>query len=152
MGQQQILLIVLSVILVGIAVAVGIQMFRAQSVASNQDALVMDIINISALAFQYRLRPATMGGGSGTYEGFILPPMFRENDNGMYMAEIFEEGNEEFVRITGVSKLYGRPPTGFDEESGEFTGFNENEASFIRAVYDRNMELVNSGFEKEGWN
>ncbi len=39
MGTQQILLIVLSVIIVGIAVAVGITMFNQQAENSNQKCL-----------------------------------------------------------------------------------------------------------------
>ena len=53
MGTQQILLIVLSVIIVGIAVAVGITMFNAQATNSNRQAVVGDMNNLasSALAF-----------------------------------------------------------------------------------------------------
>nr|MBC8383659.1 hypothetical protein [Candidatus Cloacimonadota bacterium] len=48
MGTQQILLIVLSVIIVGIAVAVGITMFNAQSVNSNRNACIADMNNFAA--------------------------------------------------------------------------------------------------------
>ena len=50
MGQQQLLLIVLGVIIVGIAVVVGISVFTASSSSSNQDAVISDLQNISANA------------------------------------------------------------------------------------------------------
>jgi Tfp pilus assembly protein PilN len=40
MGQQQILLIIVGIILVGIAVAVGITMFKDQAKISSTDALL----------------------------------------------------------------------------------------------------------------
>jgi hypothetical protein len=48
MGQQQILLIVLSVILVGVAVAIGISMFRDNAINSNRDAIYSDLNNFAA--------------------------------------------------------------------------------------------------------
>ena len=42
MGQTQILLIVLSVIIVGVAVAVGIDQFAENALTSNRDAVAGD--------------------------------------------------------------------------------------------------------------
>ena len=42
MGQTQILLIVLSVIIVGVAVAVGIDQFQENALTSNRDAVAAD--------------------------------------------------------------------------------------------------------------
>jgi hypothetical protein len=39
MGQQQLLLIILGVIIVGIAIAVGLQLFQSGSIGANQDAI-----------------------------------------------------------------------------------------------------------------
>ena len=62
MGQQQILLIVLSVILVGIAVAVGISMFNNQQQQSEIDTLVTQLNNAGTSAYQYYLKPTSLGG------------------------------------------------------------------------------------------
>ncbi|HHE37150.1 MAG TPA: hypothetical protein ENL20_01065 [Candidatus Cloacimonetes bacterium] len=67
MGTQQILLIVLSVIIVGIAVAVGISMFNSQAVNANRQAIVADINNFGAQAMAYFRSPASHGGGAGTF-------------------------------------------------------------------------------------
>ena len=67
MGTQQILLIVLSVIIVGIAVAVGITMFNAQATNSNRQAVVGDMNNLASSALAFYKTPATHGGGAGSF-------------------------------------------------------------------------------------
>ncbi len=67
MGTQQILLIVLSVIIVGIAVAVGITMFNAQATNSNRQAVIGDLNNLAASALAFYKTPATHGGGGNSW-------------------------------------------------------------------------------------
>jgi hypothetical protein len=84
MGQQQLLLIILGVIIVGIAIAVGLQLFQSGSIGANSDALINDMMNIAAHADQYRIRPASMGGGGGTFDNYLLPLRLTETGNGIY--------------------------------------------------------------------
>jgi len=84
MGQQQLLLIILGVIIVGIAIAVGLSLFSAQSIQSNKDAIINDLNNIAAQAYQYRIRPASMAGGNGSYVGFTIPLKMASNANAVY--------------------------------------------------------------------
>ena len=84
MGQQQLLLIILGVIIVGIAIAVGITMFGSSSIQSNKDAIVNDLNNLAANGYQYRIRPGSMGGGGGAYTGYIVPVKLQTNSNGSY--------------------------------------------------------------------
>ena len=86
MGQQQLLLIILGVIIVGIAIAVGLSLFSAQSVQSNRDAIINDLNNLAAQAYQFRIRPTSMGGGQGDYTTFTIPVKMRTNENGTYVA------------------------------------------------------------------
>ena len=91
MGQQQLLLIILGVIIVGIAIAVGISMFASSSIQSNKDAIINDMNNLAANAYQFRIRPTTMGGGGGSYtpagsSAFAIPLKLASNDNGTYTA------------------------------------------------------------------
>ncbi len=69
MGQQQLLLIILGVIVVGIAVAVGITMFQDNAVSANRDAVVNDLVNLAARAQQYYRRPTSLGGGQNSFAG-----------------------------------------------------------------------------------
>ena len=63
MGTQQILLIVLSVIIVGVAVAVGIQMFNTQAMNSNRQAVIGDLQTYGTQIMQYHRTPSSQGGG-----------------------------------------------------------------------------------------
>ncbi|MGE5806784.1 MAG: hypothetical protein ACM339_14770 [Ignavibacteria bacterium] len=70
MGQQQLLLIVLGVIVVGIAVVVGINLFNANAESSTQDSIVMQGTNIGAMAQQYFKKPIAMNGGGNSFVDF----------------------------------------------------------------------------------
>ena len=67
MGQQQLLLIVLGVIIVGIAIVVGINLFNANAESSAKDSLISEGNNIGAIAQQYYMKPTAMGGGGNSY-------------------------------------------------------------------------------------
>jgi len=67
MGTQQILLIVLSVIIVGIAVAVGITMFNAQATNSNRQAVMSDMNNLASSCLAFYKTPVSHGGGGGSW-------------------------------------------------------------------------------------
>jgi hypothetical protein len=88
MGQQQLLLIVLGVIIVGIAVVVGINVFTAQSEESSKDAIVSDCTNLGAMAQQYFRKPTAMGGGSNTFTGYSIPTQLVTTANGTYAAAV----------------------------------------------------------------
>jgi hypothetical protein len=87
MGQQQLLLIILGVIIVGIAIAVGISQFGAHSTQANKDGVTSSLVNIAANAYQYKIRPTTMGGGGGSYIGYVIPTKMTSDDNGTYAIQ-----------------------------------------------------------------
>ena len=72
MGQQQLLLIVLGVIVVGIAVVVGINLFNANATLANRDGVISDLNNLGAMAQQHYKKPTSMGGGGNTFTGWSL--------------------------------------------------------------------------------
>ena len=84
MGQQQLLLIVLGVIIVGIAIAVGISMFKSNAQSSNRDQVINDLNNLAAKAQQYFRKPTSMAGGQQSFGGFALAPVDTSNANGLY--------------------------------------------------------------------
>jgi hypothetical protein len=67
MGQQQLLLIVLGVIIVGIAIVVGINLFNANAETSTQDSIVSQGTNLGAMAQQYYKKPVALGGGGNSF-------------------------------------------------------------------------------------
>ncbi|MFZ2325228.1 MAG: hypothetical protein WAV89_16215 [Ignavibacteriaceae bacterium] len=70
MGQQQLLLIVLGVIIVGIAVVVGINLFNVSAESSAKDTVVAEATNLGAMALQYYKKPTALGGGGNSFVGF----------------------------------------------------------------------------------
>jgi len=69
MGINQLIMIIVSVILVGVAVAVGIYMFHRTAFISNRQAILAELEHINSLSKQYFKLPQTMGGaGSDIYE------------------------------------------------------------------------------------
>jgi hypothetical protein len=120
MGQQQLLLIILGVIIVGIAIAVGLSLFSAQSIESNRDAIINDINNLNAHAYQYYIRPTSMGGGGGTFVGYVIPLKMSSNDNATYVAS---GPTTTTITFTGTSTSgNGTVANTFSATTGKVTG------------------------------
>ena len=99
MGQQQLLLIVLGVIVVGIAVVVGINLFNASAEEANKDGIVSDCTNLGAMAQQYYKKPSSMGGGANSFVGWAIPSGLDSTANGTYVASGLSATN---ATITGT--------------------------------------------------
>ncbi len=105
MGQQQLLLIILGVIVVGIAVAVGISQFGGNSALANRDGVTSSLINLAANAYQYRIRPLTLGGGGNSYVNYTIPTKMAADDNGTY--SVSTAGSQTAITLQGVSTMNG---------------------------------------------
>lgn len=64
MGQQQLLLLVLGIVIVGIAVVAGIQAFSEGKQKAEQDAAVSDAMRIISDIQAWKLKPGAFGGGA----------------------------------------------------------------------------------------
>ena len=120
MGQQQLLLLVLSTVIVGIALALGITMYSENSSKTNADALLQDVLRMSADAQSWKLRPQMFGGspdaekndndnfsdvnyfGLGYTSGAVDADCYR-NSNGEYVLFPMETG----LGIMGISVTNG---------------------------------------------
>ncbi len=105
MGQQQLLLIVLGVIIVGIAIVVGINLFQAQSVNANRDAVIGDLNNLASISMSYFKKPTSMGGGGNSFVGFAMPTNMGSNDNGTYTIKT--AGTAAAIVFQGVGTEIG---------------------------------------------
>ena len=103
MGQQQLLLIVLGVIIVGIAVVVGINVFTASSTSSNRDAVISDLTNLASMAQQFYRKPTALAGGNNTFTGWTIPTQLATTGNGSYTATIAAQA----VTIVGTGNQTG---------------------------------------------
>ena len=79
MGQQQLLLLVLGIVLVAVAIVAGFMIFEENIKKSNAEALVSDAVNIATAAQSWKVRPQTFGGQTGSsrddpmdYTGFTF--------------------------------------------------------------------------------
>jgi hypothetical protein len=104
MGSQQLLFVVLSVILVGIAVALAITLFQANMVESSRDSITNDLLYFATRARDYYWRPATLGGGNRTFIGVTFSKLsnMTSNDNGRYF--IASTSQHELV-IVGIGRV-----------------------------------------------
>lgn len=64
MGQQQLLLLVLGIVIVGIAVVAGIQAFSEGKAKAERDAAISDAMRIISDTQAWLLKPAAFGGPS----------------------------------------------------------------------------------------
>jgi len=107
MGQQQLLLIVLGVIIVGIAVVVGINVFTSSAASSNRDSLVSSLATIGSMAEQFYRRPIALGGGGYSFAGFAIPTSLLQTANMSTNATISTAGSATGISFTAVGTEIG---------------------------------------------
>jgi hypothetical protein len=109
MGTQQILLIVLSVIIVGVAIAVGITMFNNQAYNSNQQAVAGELQSYGAQCIQYWKTPVSQGGAGmnpalpttstiATFIGFNAGDTLT-TENGVYKVNSYNNTNHHVILL-----------------------------------------------------
>ncbi len=103
MGQQQILLIVLGIIIVGIAIVVGLDNFQSKAVQANRDAVIIDLNYLASDALAYYKKTSTYGGGEQSFTGYDLPFLLKTNDNGTYSV-LSTQQQKVIVEGIGVEK------------------------------------------------
>ncbi len=69
MGQQQLLLVILVTVIVGIATVVAINTFSSASEAANRDAVTNDVVAIAAAAQSFYIKPKMLNGGGNDFTG-----------------------------------------------------------------------------------
>lgn len=99
MGQQQLLLVILVTVIVGLATVVAIDTFSQASESANLDAVRVDLGVIAGQAQAYYNKPREMGGGGRAFTGFSFEhvafaydslnatKMMAMNDNALYNIE-----------------------------------------------------------------
>jgi hypothetical protein len=119
-GQQQLLLIILVTIVIGIATIVAINIIGNGRVDANRDAVRQDLFNAASLVQSIWERPAIMGGASRDFDGNMNEATILQYLNvpaSEYQPGDTEATNENgryLVTIQGDSELLitGEPSTG----------------------------------------
>ena len=111
MGQTQILLIVLSVIIVGVAVAVGIDQFAENALTSNRDAVAADCQRLISQSMQYYRKPTSLGGGGNAFTGLTFQKIGADtlNQNGVFSVSVTDADNISIVGVGSENKSDGTP-------------------------------------------
>ncbi len=132
MGQQQLLLVILVTIIVGIATVVAINTFGAAADQANIDAVNNDIAALASAAQGYYMRPGMLGGGGRTFddlsfEGLAFPStgisangLIAQNENGRYVMT--DVGGQSFTITAHPASCDGYVPGIIDDDSGALTG------------------------------
>ena len=86
MGQNQLLIISLLIVITGIAIMVGIHKYNAMAATSNLDAVINDLLYLASDAQGYYLRSSSSGGGGNSFRNLTVDNLSikSQNDNGKY--------------------------------------------------------------------
>lgn len=99
MGQQQLLLIVLGIIIVGLSVVVGIALFQEHAIEQQRNEVLNECILLAAEAQRHYRRPIVLGGGGNTFNGWDIPSEYAPTIAGAFTANIT---SDQEVIITGT--------------------------------------------------
>ena len=72
--------------------------------STNQDNLINMLNNIAAQLYQYRIRPASMAGGNGSYTGFQIPVKMSSDADGSYRVLILCPDLAEIEATSNLGK------------------------------------------------
>ncbi|MEE9449684.1 MAG: hypothetical protein V3V72_06485 [Ignavibacteriaceae bacterium] len=84
MGQQQLLLVVLGVIVVGITIGLANQLFDTYAEDTNLDNIASELVNLGTLAQQYYNKPSEMGGVNQSFMNWVIPAELDTTASGIY--------------------------------------------------------------------
>ena len=110
MGQQQLILLVLGVVIVGLGIVVGLSAFDETQRRTSVDALTQDVVRIAGDAQAWRLKPMVYGGGGGAFAGVTFAALGYVETSGVYTTvtgtfTLAVDGAD--LTITGVDAALG---------------------------------------------
>jgi len=117
MGQQQLLLILVGTVIVGIAIAVAISLFTDQAAATNRDEVVNDLAHYATAAQGHYRKPRMLGGGGRSFNGLTMDKITvthtsPQHLNGTYTLDPDPVGGDPaFITLTGVGTELGNDGT-----------------------------------------
>lgn len=108
MGQQQLLLIILVTIIVGIATVVAINTFSAAFQSSNIDAVRQDVLEITVQAQAYFQKPRVLGGGDKSFSNFTFRSIPFNTDSVEFTQALVA------INANGKYEITARGTSGFE--------------------------------------
>jgi type II secretory pathway pseudopilin PulG len=105
MGQQQLLLIMLGVIIIGMALAVGLIMFNANSIEQKRNEIINECTLLASEAQLYYRKLKEHGGGGRSFTGWTVPPQYASTEVGSITA--VTSANQVILTGTGNEIVTG---------------------------------------------
>ena len=127
MGQQQLILLVLATVIVGLATVVGIRAFSENSIKSNADAMTQDAVRIANDLQAWKQKPAPFGGQASvaTAAQTADPADF----TGATFAQLgYAAAGGTYTNLNGQFQV--------DAATGVITGINTQQNSSITVTVD----------------
>ncbi len=125
MGQQQLLLIMLGVIVIGVALAVGLTMFNSNAIEQKRNEIINECALVASDAQLYYRRLKEHGGGGRSFSGWSVPPQYTKTQ----VCSITAVVSDNQVILTGTGN---EVVTGSDSIKVQVTVYpNEIKTSII---------------------
>ena len=99
MGQQQLLLIMLSIVVVGVAIAMGILLFSTNAIEQKRNEVINECTLLASHAQLYFRRPTALGGGGRSFIGWKIPLQHVTTEVGHFVLSSVSNNK---VKITGI--------------------------------------------------
>ena len=97
MGQQQVILIVLVSVIVGLATVIAVNVMLESRQEANYDAIHQKIMDATTLAHSYYRKNEMLGGGGGTYQNITLAELNIEASDSELGEFSLEAGDQSFT-------------------------------------------------------
>jgi len=130
MGYQQMLMLVFSVIIIGVSITIGLDMFTNEMMKFNRKSIISDMNIFAGVANAYYITPVSMAGGNRTWDvdqlGFWFGYNYDadnnsiSNNNGVY---VFTSSDDVLI-IEGIGNEIGNDGIEFVQATLQFTGQN----------------------------
>ncbi|KAF0149933.1 MAG: Uncharacterized protein FD143_2657 [Ignavibacteria bacterium] len=104
MGSQQLLLVVVGVIIVGLMIYAGYNISMDYMENANRDQVISRLYDLGLLAQQHFKKDVTQGGGSGSYIGWAIPSQFQNTQSGFFSEAV----RTDRVELSGDGNVAGR--------------------------------------------
>ena len=136
MGQQQLLLLVLGIVIVGLATVFGVFVFQEQSRRHTGDDLLSRNVTIAQEAVNWRGRSSVHGGGGGgnfnplADDGFVKLGMSASVATGDFAIV---SANGQVLEVVGVSRRF--------PDVGAYVRLSGDDIDSTAVRYDGTIEL-----------
>ena len=122
MGQQQLLIIVLGVLIVGMAIYGSFNLIDSYSQSHQRDLIIQRMNVLVGEAKKYATKPASLGGGDGSFTGFTPPAKLALTTD----MKIYATAGDNWVLFQGFGTTTGEDGRSPVQVVGQFDKDSDN--------------------------